>query len=177
MLPFEKARNPLISMGVRYWQSRCGANRFPARNTLTFRGMAPFLPFAVIVAVIDNGADYEYRYVGEAQRQAFRTYFKGMRVSQIEAAAPELGAILRSAYEQVRSTGAPLLVRGRVDHEPADSLFSYHETAFLPLGVSDACVDHLLILGVQVPTPFWDLPDEKLKVLAERALAPVVPAD
>lgn len=164
-------------MGIRYWQSQCGKRRFPARDKLTFRGMAQFLPFAVIAAVIDDGADYEYRYVGEAQRQAFRTYFKGMRVTQIEAGAPELGAILRSAYEQVRSTGTPLLVRGRVDHEPADSLFSYHETAFLPLGISDSCVDHLLMLGVQVPTPFWDLPDEQLKVLAERALAPAAPAN
>jgi hypothetical protein len=172
----EKARNPLVKTGVAYWLSLCGQGRFPARDKLTLRGMASFLPCIVIAGIVDNGADYEYRYVGEAQRQAFGVYFKGMRLTQIETAAPELGAILRSTYEQVRSTGAPFLVRGRVDHEPARSQFRYHETAFLPLGASDAAVDHLLIVGVQVPTPFWELPNEKLTILANQFTAPTAPA-
>jgi hypothetical protein len=172
----ENARNPLVKTAVDYWLSLCGQRRFPARDKLTLRGMASFLPCTVIAAVVDNGADYEYRYVGEAQRQAFRTYFKGMRVTQIEAALPELGAILRSAYEQIRSTGAPFLVRGPVDHEPARPQFRYHESAFLPLGASDAAVDHLLIVGVHVPTPFWELPNEKLKSLANQITAPAAPA-
>ena len=167
----EKARNPLVKMGVNYWQSLCLQRLFPARDKLTLRGMAPFLPFAVIIAAIENGADYEYRYVGDIQRQAFRTDFKGMRVTQIEAAAPELGALLRGAYEQVRSTGRALLVQGRVEHESQGSLFRYHETAFLPLGISDAAVDHLLIVGVQVPTPFWELPEEKLQRLTKQFVA------
>jgi hypothetical protein len=172
----ENARNPLVKTGVDYWLSLCGQRRFPARDKLALRGMATFLPCTVIAGVVDDGADYEYRYVGEAQRQAFGTYFKGMRVTQIEAALPELGAILRSAYEQVRSTGASFLVRGRVDHEPARSQCRYHETAFLPLGASDAAVDHLLIVGVQVPTPFWELPDEKLKNFANQITAATAPA-
>jgi len=172
----ENARNPLVKTGVDYWLSLCGQRRFPARDNLALRGMSSFLPCIVIAGVVDNGADYEYRYVGEAQRQAFGVYFKGMRLTQIETAAPELGAILRSTYEQVRSTGAPLLVRGRVDHEPARSQFRYHETAFLPLGASDAAVDHLLIVGVQVPTPFWELPNEKLTILANQFTAPNAPA-
>jgi hypothetical protein len=167
----ENAHNPLVKAAVAYWQSQCAQRRFPARDTLTLRGVAPFLPYSVIVGVVDGGADYEYRFVGEAQRQAFGVYFKGLRLSQIETAAPELGAILRSAYEQVRSTGVPFLVRGQVDHEPARSQFRYHESAFLPLGVSDAAVDHLLIVGVQVPTPFWALRDEKLKILANQITA------
>lgn len=171
-LPLEDARNPLVKVSVDYWRSLCGERRFPARARLTLRGMAPFLQLAVIIAVIDGGADYEYRYVGEAQRQAFRTYFKGMRVTRIEAVAPELGAILRSAYEQVRSTGMPMLLQGQVDHEFPGSALRYHETAFLPLGAGDAAVDHLLIVGVQVPVPFWEFSDEKLKTLADRIGAP-----
>ena len=176
MAAVENARNPLVKTGVDYWLSLCGQRRFPARDNLALRGMATFLPYSIIVGVVDSGADYEYRYVGEAQRQAFGTYFKGMRVTQIEAVLPELGAILRSAYEQVRSTGAPFLVRGRVDHEPARSQCHFHETAFLPLGASDAAVDHVLIVGVQVPTPFWELPDEKLKILANQITAPAATA-
>jgi len=168
----DKARNPFVAKAIAYWQSLCGESRFPARDQLTLRGMASFLQLTVIIAVIDGGADYEYRYVGEAQRLAFRTYFKGMRVSQIEAAAPELGAILRGAYELVRSSGMPLLVQGRIDHAPVDSQFRYHETAFLPLGAGGAAaVDHLLIVGVQVPDPFWEFSDEKLKILTGQVRA------
>lgn len=134
---------------------------------MTLRGMAAILPYVVIIGVIDDGADYEYRLVGDAQRQAFKTYFKGMRVTQIEAVVPDLGMVLREAYEKVRSAGAPLFLRGRTDHEPPGSQFLYHETAFLPLGATDTAVDHLLIVGVQIPTPFWEIPTEKLSGLAE----------
>lgn len=163
----EKIGNPLVRQSIDYWLALCGPHRFPARDALTLRGMAPFLQLTVIVAVIDGGADYEYRYVGEAQRQAFRTYFKGMRVSQIEAASPELGALLRGVYDQVRSTGTPKLLQGRVDQEFVGTGFRYHETILLPLGAGDA-VDHMLAVGVQVPTPFWEFSDEKLKSLADQ---------
>jgi len=148
-----------------------GRRRFPARADMTLRGLAPILPYAVIVSVIDGGADFEFRYVGEAQREAFKTSFKGLRVSQIESVLPELGEMLRDVYEQARATGTPFIVRGRVDHEPANSKFLYHETVFLPLGASDAAVDHLLVVGVQIPTPFWDLKADDLIVLSDKAQA------
>ena len=175
VIPIEDAINPFVKTGVAVWQSLCGQRKFPARADLTLRAMAPFLPYAVFIAVIDGGADYEFRYVGEAQRQAFHTYFKGMRVSQIEAVAPELGALLRGAYGLVASTGMPFAVRGRVDHEPAGSKFLYHESAFLPLGTNDAAVDHLLVVGVQIPEPFWKIPEDKLTGLADQ-LRPAVAA-
>jgi hypothetical protein len=165
-LGIDAAINPFVKTGVAYWRSLCGQRRFPARGDLTLRGTAAILPYSVIVRVIDGGADFEYRYVGDSQRQAFKTSFKGLRVSQIEAAVPQLGSLLRAAYEHARSSGEPFLIRGRVDHEPADSKLLYHESAFLPLGVSDAAVDHLLVVGVQIPEPFWQVPAEKLTTLA-----------
>jgi hypothetical protein len=166
-LCIDVAINPFVKMGVAYWHSLCGQRRFPARDDLTLRGTAAILPYSVIVRVIDGGADFEYRYVGESQRQAFKTSFKGLRLSQIEAAVPQLGSLLRAAYERVRSSGEPFLVRGRIDHEPADSKLLYHESAFLPLGISDAAVDHILIVGVQIPEPFWHVPAEKLTTLVK----------
>ncbi len=164
----EQATDPHVKMAAAYWRSLCGARRFPARADLTLRGMAAILPFAVIISVIDGGGDYEFRFVGEAQREAFHTSFKGMFVSQIEAAAPQLGAILRGAYEQARKTGTPYVARGAVDHCEAGSNSLFHETVFLPLGAHDDAVDHLLIVGVQVPEPFWDIADSKLKALTQQ---------
>ncbi len=167
----DDAINPFVKMGVAYWRSLCGTRRFPARSDMTLRGMAAILSYTVIVGVIDDGADFEFLYVGEAQRQAFGVWFKGLRVTQIEAAAPPFGAILRAAYEKVRASGTPSLVRGRIDHEPPDSQLLYHETTFLPLGVEDSTVDHILIVGVQIPVPFWKLSKESIVTLAQDARA------
>jgi hypothetical protein len=172
----DDAKAPCVQEGVAYWRSLRGQRRFPARADLTLRGMAPILPHSVIVEVIDRGADYEYRYVGDIQRQAFKTYFKGIRVTQIEAAAPRLGGVLRAAYESVRSTREPFIARGQIDHDLPSGIFLFHETAFLPLGANDETVDHLLIVGVQVPEPFWDIPSDKLKTLRDAIRTPAVPA-
>jgi hypothetical protein len=165
IVALEEAVNPYVKMGIQYWRSLCGDRRFPARSDLTLRGMAAILPYVVILGVIGDGADFEFRYVGEAQRQAFKTSFKGVRISQIEAVLPPLGAVLRSVYERARSLGTPFIVRGRIDHEPANSKLLYHETVFLPLGAG-AAVDHVLVVGVQIPEPFWDIPAVELISLA-----------
>jgi hypothetical protein len=158
--------NIYVKRAVAYWRSLCAGRRFPSRSDLTLRGMAPFLPYTVIIAVIDDGADYEYRYVGNAQRNAFKFDFKGIRLSQIESSAPEFGAILRAAYEDVRVTGIPYAVRAPNDHEIGKTNVHYHETTFFPLGTGEATVDHILIVGVQIPDPFWKLPDLALETLA-----------
>lgn len=172
-LPIDEAVNPFVKMAVAYWRSVCGQRRFPARADLSLRGLAAILPYAVILSVIEAGVDYEFRYVGDAQRQAFKTSFRGMRVTQIEAAAPQLGAMLREVYELARADGAPFIVRGRNAADPADSKLLYHETVFLPLGAAAGAVDHLLVVGVQIPEPFWDLPAEKLANLTEQIRAPL----
>jgi len=76
------------------------------------------------------------------------------------------GALLSFVY--CLGLGLPFIIRGRVDHEPVGSKFLYHETAFLPLGASEAAVDHILIVGVQIPEPFWDISTENLTVLADQ---------
>jgi hypothetical protein len=158
--------NPTVISGVTYWRSLRGSKRFPSRADLTLRKMAAILPYSVIVSVLGCCDDYEFKFVGDAQRQAFGMYFKGIRVSQIQAALPRVGALLHTAYAQVCSSGMPFAVRGRVDPEPSGSVFQYHETAFLPLGVDDKSVDHLLIVGVYVPEPFWDVSEAKMTMLA-----------
>jgi len=146
------AENAIVKSAIAYWHSIKEERRFPARSDLTLRGMATVLPYTLIVAVIDNGADYEYRYVGDAERQAFKRDFKGARLSSIETQMPAFGRILRHTYNKVRTEGLPFVIRGLVDH-PHESLLPYHETAFLPLGVSDDAVDFILIVGVSVPAP------------------------
>jgi hypothetical protein len=145
--------NQIVKAAVSYWYSVRGQRRLPARSDLTLRGMASFIPYTLIVAVIEGGADYEYKFVGEVERQQFGRDFKGMRVSAVEKIAPKFGSILRATYDRIRSMGSPFAVRGLADHEPHDIWRPYHETAFLPLGVTDEIVDHFLAVSVNVPRP------------------------
>ncbi len=172
MALIEDAENPIVKIGAEYWRSLRGKRRFPSRGDLALRGMVAILPYSVIIAVLDGGADYEYRFVGDAQRQAYKTYFKGMRLSQIEIGAPELGEVLRDVYELLRSSGSPLLLRGKADYDEIDSQQRYHETVLLPLGASDGVVDHILVVGVHVPSPFWKISDSSRRTLATQLNPP-----
>src|ERR1700721_3489156 len=112
-----------------------------------------FLRYTLIVAVIENGTDYEYRFVGDAARQAFNRDFKGMRVSQVEKIVPKLGQVIRATYDRVASTGLPFAVRGLADHVRTNDYVPHHESAFLPLGATDEFVDHFLAVAVNVERP------------------------
>jgi hypothetical protein len=149
----DEVEHTIVRSAVSYWRSVRAQRRFPARAELTLRGMASFLSYTLIVAVIENGVDYEYRFVGDIERQSFKRNFKGMRVSQVEEVAPKFGAIIRSTYDRVTSAGLPFAVRGLADHVEKTEYVPYHETAFLPLGVMDGLVDHLLVVGVSIEPP------------------------
>lgn len=138
-----------VSLAVRYWKSLRGSRRFPTRDDVTPRNMAPFLRNIVLIRVIDGGKDYEYRIAGDACVQAFGTNFQGMRLTGIETIDAHYGRATRVAYEHVRAMGVPFALRGWVAPSIA-SLFSYHETAFLPLGEGDT-VDHLLVASSFTP--------------------------
>jgi hypothetical protein len=145
-----------VRLAVRYWQDLRGTGHFPSRETIAPRDMAPFLRHIVLIRIIDQGADYEYRIVGDACVQAFGTNFQGARLTEVEAVNPAYGLATRAAYEHVRTTGAPFALRGWVAPS-TPSLFSYHETVLLPFGKRDT-VDH--ILGVSSYTPRAIDPEE-----------------
>src|SRR5450755_1252621 len=125
--PIDEVQNPIVKSAVAYWKSVKAQRQFPARSDLTLRGMTSFLPFTLIIAVIDDGADYEYRFVGDAERQSFNRDFKDMRVSQVEKIAPGFGEIIRATYDKVRSAGLPFAARGLADHVKTTDFLPYHE--------------------------------------------------
>src|SRR5262249_10160633 len=93
---------------IAHWQVSRGKNRFPA-------GAAEILAQVgdntLLVSVIDDGRDYEYRWVGSALVAGFGMDFSGQRLSEIEANVPRFGIGLRMLYEMVRSSAEPLCYR------------------------------------------------------------------
>ena len=142
--------SPVLKLAAEYWRSLRNGRRFPTRLGLHPRDMAGFLRDMLLVRIIDGGADYEYRIVGDALAQAYAVPLQGRRISEISVTAPWFSHIAANVYEHVRRTGEPLILRGRIGREFPEAKFVYHESVFLPLGASDDAVDHLLIVATNV---------------------------
>lgn len=147
------AQAPLDAIAC--WQSLRGTARFPhspdevqvlvGDNTL-------------LVGVIGDGQDYEYRRVGPALVAGFGLDFSGQRLSEIEANTPRFGIGLRMLYEMVRSSGEVLCYRGWAGLDMPGAQFLYYESAVLPFGADQDKVDHILVVSVLVLRDKQSLP-------------------
>ncbi|MEI9885744.1 MAG: PAS domain-containing protein [Rhizomicrobium sp.] len=151
VIGIDELDDPLVKLGCRYWTALRGTRRFPARAEIAPRGMLAFLRHVVLLKVIDGGVDYEYRIAGDAHVAAIGAPFQGMRLSQIEAVAPDFGRMARATYAHVVAAAEPYCVRGWMGRDVPHARFAYHESAFLPLGATEAAVDHLLIVSGYIP--------------------------
>lgn len=143
-------REPLLHQALAVWTEHRGTARFANRDAMTPRAMAPFLRNIVLVRVLENGKEYEFRIVGDAIVQVQGGTFQGQTLTEIDAKLPGYGASLRPLYDQLVAEGGPHAYRGHVPDGPVKRAFA-HETILLPLG-TDAAVDHILVVGAYTYT-------------------------
>lgn len=143
-------RDPLLHQAFAVWNELKGAGRFPTREAMTARAMAPFLRNIVLVRVLESGKEYEFRIVGDAIVQVQGQSFQGMKLAEIDANLPGYGATLRPIYNELVADGTPRAYRGHIPQSPLKRAFS-HESLLFPLGSGDA-VDHILIVGAYTYT-------------------------
>lgn len=154
-IALDELSSPEVVQGTAYWTSLRGKRRFPSREELSVRAMAPFLKHVALIDVINGGEDYRFRLVGDAHVQARGHDFKGECIMRhVCARAPGFAARSYALYEHVRTTGEPYAVRGAMSANDADWRLTYRECVFLPLGPCDDVIDHIFVIGVyasQVP--------------------------
>ena len=139
--------DPLVQQAVAVWNAQRGAARFPNRDAMTPRAMAPFLRNIVLVRVVDGGKEYEFRVVGDAIVQVQGATLQGLTLAEIDAKLPGYGRALRPIYDELRADGAPRAYRGKIEQTPMKRPFA-HESVLLPLGADGTSVDHILVVGV-----------------------------
>jgi hypothetical protein len=132
------------------WTSLRGTRRFPARADLSPKNLKNLLRHIMLLKVIDGGADYEFRIVGDVQVLAYGQNYSGMRLSELGHKHPKFAEGLKIFYDAVRTGRAPFGYRGWIGRDMPDTRYSHHEIAFFPLGPEDDVVDHILIAGVYV---------------------------
>jgi hypothetical protein len=147
----DSIHDPLLNQAFSVWSELKGEARFPQREAMTPRVMAPFLRNIVLVRVLENGKEYEFRIVGDAIVQVQGESFQGMTLAQIDAKLPGYGATLRPIYGKLVAEGEPRAYRGHVPDAPLKRAFS-HESLLLPLGADGKTVDNILIVGAYAYT-------------------------
>jgi len=136
-----------LRAGTAYWNKlRCG-RPWPSRDELNFRDMAKFLPYMALLRVIDGGADFEHRFVGDVMVRAFSVPIQNRRFSEIGVDAPSLIRNSFLIFRRVLQTRAPVFALQRIGHDVREVVYMYGERALLPLGCTSDSIDYVIGLG------------------------------
>ncbi len=148
VIGLKEAECPAVRDGIAHWRRIRGSRRFPARSDLSPRDISGILRHTVLLRVLDRGADYEYRIVGDAHTVAHGFSMQGKRLSQMDDYAPGYGTILKTIYDPVVLQRAAFGLRGWISRGEGELEFIHSESVFLPLGPDDDTVDHVLNFSV-----------------------------
>ncbi|MDE2181490.1 MAG: PAS domain-containing protein [Alphaproteobacteria bacterium] len=151
LVPLEEVDNPVLLQGLQYWRQLAGDRKIPSRSDVTPRGLGTLLRNTTLLRVIDNGADYEYRIVGDAYVMAHGISFQGRRWSETSKLSPGYSAMIKSTYDRVVREAAALATKGWIERGGGRLEYIYSEYVFLPLGGEAGGVDHILVFAVYHP--------------------------
>jgi hypothetical protein len=145
-IPLADVDNPVLMNALRLWEGIRNDRRYPPRQAVTPRVLKPILRNTTLVRVLDGGADYEYRIVGDASVMAHGQSFQGLRWSETEKIAPRFAKFIKPVYDRIVNEGEPIAMRGWIARSSAPRGYIYCEYLYLPLG--ETSVDHFLIVAV-----------------------------
>jgi hypothetical protein len=140
----EDLENPIVRRGADYWLSLCGARCFPTRGDVNLREISSILSHMTLIKVIEGGADFELRVVGDAIASALRVPMHNRRLSEIGSEAPMFAERNSKFYRSVVESGRPLALHSHFGLDSPELKFTNVEAVILPLGSRDDVVDHLL---------------------------------
>jgi hypothetical protein len=143
-IALDAAENPLLRRVYDLWIAKRNERAFPAREELAPRDLGPALPYLTLCEVLDGGADFRLRIVGEEVLAAYGHHLKGRMLGSL---VDEIGTTMLEAYRDVVSRRAPLLLHGWFEHERQQ--FFQREVLILPLGRES--VEHVLAAGALLP--------------------------
>jgi hypothetical protein len=147
-LAVDALSNTYSLQALQIWRRIRGQRRFPSRHDLKPRDIAPIMEHMSVIKVIDGGADYENRFVGDSVVRVHGIPIAGRRFSEIANDAPVLVKRLLPVAGKTVATGAPVAYCGKTGHDMQQVIYTDFEGVMLPLGETDATVDHILYAGI-----------------------------
>jgi hypothetical protein len=151
-VPLSDIQNPLVRKALSIWENARGARSMPSRADMSPRVMSGLLRNTVLVRVIGDGDEFEFRIVGDAIVMAQGASLQGMTMAEIDLVLPDYGATLHNAYLNTYRKRTPFAYSGWYMRE-ADGRSMFHESLVMPLGDDGEKVDHVLVVGVYAMQP------------------------
>jgi hypothetical protein len=156
VLPLDKLESPIVRQGLDYWLALRGSRPYPSRAELSPRDLAALLRHIVLIKLIEGGADYEYRIVGDAHVISHGFNMQGSRVSEVDRFSPGYGAVLKSLYDRAVRRRDAYAFRGWMERGEGRKQYIYSESVFMPLGPDANTIDHVLNFAVYIPRDSFD---------------------
>ena len=150
-VPLDQLDSPVVRRGLHYWSKGRGTKPYPTREEIVPRELAGLLRHVVLLRLIDDGADYEFRIVGDAHVISHGFNMQGLKVSDVDAHSPGYGPVLKSLYDRVVRRRSAYAFRGWLERGDQKQKYIYSESVFMPLGPDSATIDHVLNFSVYVP--------------------------
>ena len=146
-IALEALQHPPLRAAVAIWQQLRGTRRFPCRDALSPRKIAGLLPYMSLLKVLDGGADFQHRIVGDVVVRAFTVPIQNRKFSEIAEDAPILIERCIPLFRHVVQTGIPAAWTTQTGHDATYVAYQASENVVLPLGRTDDAVDHLVAFG------------------------------
>jgi hypothetical protein len=146
----DEVESSVVREAVQYWRALCGSRPFPSRTEILPRDIRGLLRHISLIKVLDQGADYEYRVIGDAHVIAYGFSMQGKKLSDFDAQVAGHGPVLKRLYDRVVRKREPYALRGWIERSEIQKNYIYSESLLAPLGESGS-VDHIFNVSVYVP--------------------------
>ncbi|MEJ1969181.1 MAG: PAS domain-containing protein [Rhizomicrobium sp.] len=156
VIPLDAIESPIVRQGVAYWRRLKGERPYPSRQELMPRDLSPLLRHVVLLRLVDGGADYEYRIVGDAHVISHGFSMQGLRVGDVDTFSPGYGPVLKSLYDRAVRRRDVYAFRGWMERGDKHKQYIYSESVFMPMGPDADTIDHVLNFSVYVPRDSFD---------------------
>lgn len=138
--------NPIVRKALDAWQHLRGIRTMPTRADMGPRALLGVLSHTAVVRVIDDGADFEFRIVGDQIRVQQGAPLQGKRMAEVQQILPGYGDLLKRIYRSAYEAAKPRAFRGWYTR-PADNHPFFHEVVVLPVSEDGEIVDHLIVVA------------------------------
>lgn len=142
-----EVQNELLCKALVLWQGLRGDRLYPSRQQLSPRTLGPLLRHAILIKVLDGGAEFQIRIIGDAIAAVQNVQMQGLTTAEIDHILPGYGSMVRLAYARACAEKLPQAYRGRILREADQRTFD-RELLLLPLGETDDAVDYLITFVV-----------------------------
>ena len=146
-IPADAVCHALVRRGLALWRELRGQRLFPSRSQTSPRALGPLLRNTVFVKVLGGGEEFQIRVMGDVITAAQDFPLQGLTTAAIDLVLPGYGRTLHGLYSRACTTRAPVALRGPLVRKSRLGQVC-REYLLLPLGETDAAVDHLLSLIV-----------------------------